>query len=71
MANAPINQTNLGMAALTACIVQALDDTQGGVRQRFEENLQTVCQVLTDRQMITPDGLEILRLTRDLLKQLG
>ena len=70
MPTSPINQTTLAMAALVACIVQTLDESQAGVRPAFEANLQTMYDALRRGQMAQAECLEILTLARDLLKNL-
>lgn len=71
MPDTPINQTNLALAVLTACIVQALDESQAGVRSRFEENLGKAYHSLRDGGVAGTECLETLRWTQDILKTLA
>lgn len=68
--DSPINQTNLALATLTACIVQALDEQQAGVRSKFEANLEKAYYSLRDGELANAECLETLRWTQHVLKAL-
>ena len=68
--DSPINQTNLALAALAACIVQALDEQQAGVRSRFEVYLEKAYYSLSDGKLPNTECLETLRWTQHVLKAL-
>jgi hypothetical protein len=67
----PIDQTNLALAAVTACIVQALDEPQAGVRSRLEKNLEKMYYSLRDGPVDNSECLATLKWTADLLKVLS
>jgi hypothetical protein len=69
--DSPKNQTNLALAALTACIVQALDEQQAGVRSKFEASLEKAYYSLRDGKLADTECLETLRWTQDILKVLA
>lgn len=68
MPDLPINQTNLALAALTACIVQTLDESQAGVRSAFEKNLENVYRSLRFGPLAETECLETLTWTRETLR---
>jgi hypothetical protein len=69
--DSPINQTNLALAALAACIVQALDEQQAGVRSKFEASLEKAYHSLRDGKLADTECLETLHWTQHILKVLA
>ena len=67
----PIDQTRLALAALTACIVQALDEPEGGVRRAFEANLEKAYAHLREGAVDHIGAMETLGWTRDFLKEIA
>lgn len=58
------------MATLTACIVQALDGSQVGVRTRFLDNLERAYANLREGPLAHTGAMETLKWTRDILEEL-
>ena len=63
------DQTRLGLAALAACIVQTLDESDPGFQDRFQENLARAYDKLRDAEPDWTGSMEMLAWTRDLLKK--
>jgi len=66
----PIDQTQLAIAALTACIVQSIDGQDAGFRARFERNLDITYKEIRDMELSHIGALETLKWTTEFLKNL-
>lgn len=63
------NPSGAGLAALIACIVQTLDESEPAFRNRFVKNLEGLYAQVRESPMFDIADLEMLTLTRDLLKK--
>lgn len=66
----PIDQTRLAIAALTASIVQALDEQSPGVRARVLANMEKMYMSLREAQVSHIGAMETLSWTREFLVEL-
>lgn len=64
-----LDQTATALAALTACIVQTLGESDSTFRSSFEKNLQGMYSQVRDNHLFQIPALEVLTLVRDLLKK--
>jgi hypothetical protein len=63
------NPSGAGLAALIACIVQTLDESEPAFRSRFVKNLEDIYAQVRESPMFGIADLETLTLVRDLLKK--
>jgi hypothetical protein len=66
----PIDQTRLAMAALSACLVDALGESEPAFQARFKENLEHAYNNIRDMEGSNVAAMEILHWTREFLKEL-
>jgi hypothetical protein len=67
----PIDQTRLAMAALSACLVDALGESEPAFQARVEANLEHVYNTIRDMEgPSNVAAMEILHWTREFLKEL-
>ena len=67
----PIDQTRLAMAALSACLVDALGESEPAFQARVEANLEHVYNIIRDMEgSSNVAAMEILHWTREFLKEL-
>lgn len=66
----PIDQTRLAIAALTACLVKALEEMQPGVQARFEDNVDNAYRSIRSATVAHVGAMETLTWVRDYLKKL-
>ena len=68
--SSPIDQTRLAVAALTACIVQAIGEQDEGFRARFDRNLEKAYKDIRDMELSHIGALETLKWTSEFLQKL-
>ncbi len=66
----PIDQTRLALAAVTACLVDAIGENETAFRARFEENLEHAYDNIREMEGANVGAMEILHWTREFLKEL-
>jgi hypothetical protein len=66
----PIDQTRLALAAVTACLVDAIGENEPAFRARFEENLEHAYDNIREMEGANVGAMEILHWTREFLKEL-
>jgi hypothetical protein len=64
------DQTRLALAALTACLVDALGERDPSFKAKFEANLETTYNNIRELETRHIGALEILHWTREFLKEL-
>jgi ABC-type Zn uptake system ZnuABC Zn-binding protein ZnuA len=65
-----LNQTRLALAALAACIAQALGEQDAAFQARFEKNLEKAYASLRDGVAENAGAMETLTWTREFLREL-
>jgi hypothetical protein len=66
-----LNHTKKGTAALIACLVQTLNESDHSFQDRFLERLAGSYELLRDSELASIHELEMLAYTRDILTGLG
>jgi len=64
------DQSRLALAALTACIVQALHEPQGDLRTRFVQLLERAYHKMRDHAVDNSKAMETLHWTKQILREL-
>lgn len=63
----PINQTNLALAALTASLVKAFEQTNPGLTEKFLEEVRESYYQIREMELSHIEAMETLRWTREFL----
>jgi hypothetical protein len=66
----PINQTRLAMPALSACLVDALEESEPVFQARVEASLEHAYNIIREMEGSNVGAMEILHWTREFLKEL-
>jgi hypothetical protein len=66
----PIDQTRLAVAALAACLVDALGESEPAFQAKFEANLEHAYDNIREMEGSNVGAMEILHWTREFLKEL-
>ena len=70
MRSNPIDQTRLAMAALSACLVDALGEGEPAFQVKVEANLEHAYNIIREMEGSNVAAMEILHWTREFLKEL-
>ncbi|HZS81750.1 MAG TPA: hypothetical protein VFA50_02700 [Stellaceae bacterium] len=67
---AGLDQTRLALAAVAACIVQALGEQEPDVQAKVEKNMEKLYMSLREGPVSNVGAMETLRWTKEFLKEL-